>query len=319
MNNHTKIIYTFPIALVFIVWFLCSCGSYSSTPKPTEKTEADDGITQLYFSDETVSLMIGESSQLEINFSPANVTYNELTWKSSDETVVEVSQNGMIRGLSAGDATITVTHVSSGKTVSKKIEVLPISVERITVKTDQTTINEGESIQFDYSIYPQNANDQSVVWTSSDSSIITVSESGTVYGVGGGKATVTCSSPDGPSASVEITVKGKPVLMSVSFSSSCSDYNHVGDYWSFSYSINGEAVSNNTSVTMAAGDTIEFSATIPGADKDNDDVGKKTVTLSKEDIQNGFTLTWTVSVREGHGRYTGYIAVWTISAVVCRK
>ena len=56
-----------------------------------------------------VTTGVGGSIQLNVSFEPANATNRSVTWSSSEESVATVDQNGLVKGVSAGTATITVT------------------------------------------------------------------------------------------------------------------------------------------------------------------------------------------------------------------
>ena len=67
---------------------------------------------------------------------------------------------------------------------------------------------EGEAITLTAEVYPQDADNPAVVWTSSDESVVMVSGTGVVTAVGEGTATITCTALDGlgASATCEVTV-----------------------------------------------------------------------------------------------------------------
>ena len=267
---------------------------------------------------EDMSLLVGTKQKLDFVFSPLNITDSEFTWNSSNSQIISVDSEGNIDCKAVGIAVITVTHVASQTTIEKQIEVLPIKVTGISVSGSKSALTIGESVVLAATVSPDNASNKAVQWSSSNTNVATVSN-GTVKAVGAGNATITCSSADGPSAAYNITVKGNSVTMKVSFSASCSNYNHVGNDWSKAFLINGKTVSANTTITVSAGETVTFGAQITENDKIPDvGYGSISVTLSASDIQNGFTKTWTVNVKEGSGRYSGYVATWTVTLRVSR-
>ena len=81
-----------------------------------------------------------------------------------------------------------------------------VSVTGVTVSPTETSISVGEDITLTATVAPENASDQSVTWSSSDTSVATVSE-GTVTGVAAGTATITVTTVDGGfTDACEITV-----------------------------------------------------------------------------------------------------------------
>lgn len=64
-------------------------------------------VTGIKLNMETADLEEGKTLQLEAILEPANTTERNVSWKSSNTEVVTVSENGLVTGVSAGEATIT--------------------------------------------------------------------------------------------------------------------------------------------------------------------------------------------------------------------
>ncbi len=71
---------------------------------------------------EGASLEIGEEKQLSVTILPERMAGEDLTWASSDESIFTVTQEGVVKGISAGAATVSVS-VKSGYTAYATIEV----------------------------------------------------------------------------------------------------------------------------------------------------------------------------------------------------
>ncbi len=80
-----------------------------------------------------------------------------------------------------------------------------VKVTGISPSATAVTVKVGESITLTASVVPSNATNQTVNWKSSDPAIATVN-AGTISGKSAGSATITAESPDGPSASIKVTV-----------------------------------------------------------------------------------------------------------------
>ena len=72
-------------------------------------------VTSITFSSPMVEVDAGKTLQLQVTVSPSNASDKSLTWSSSDTAVARVSQSGVVTGVSAGTAAITVTNAASGK------------------------------------------------------------------------------------------------------------------------------------------------------------------------------------------------------------
>ncbi len=77
---------------------------------------------------------------------------------------------------------------------------------KITPVSVPTTINAGESVHLEGSVYPTNAQDSSITWTSNNPEIITVTSSGFLCAVGIGTGTVTATTSRGTTSTFTITV-----------------------------------------------------------------------------------------------------------------
>lgn len=65
--------------------------------------------TNLTLDQTNITLKPNATKQLTALFTPANATFQDVTWESSDSTIAAVDPNGLVTGLAEGSATITVT------------------------------------------------------------------------------------------------------------------------------------------------------------------------------------------------------------------
>lgn len=78
-------------------------------------TPSEDGtyesiaVTGVTLSQNSLSLTVGESATLTATVTPANATAQTVTWSSSDPDVASVDQNGVVKALREGSATITAS------------------------------------------------------------------------------------------------------------------------------------------------------------------------------------------------------------------
>lgn len=89
----------------------------------------DDGIvsvTGVSLNKTAESVEIGKTVTLTAEVAPTNATNKAVTWKSSDDTIATVA-NGVVTGVKAGEATITVTTVDGEKTATCNVTVTSAS------------------------------------------------------------------------------------------------------------------------------------------------------------------------------------------------
>lgn len=110
---------------------------------------------------------------------------NPLEQGNGDGTLI---QNG-------GNSTNT-NNTDDGKTVKEIVLTNPV----------KNKLEIGESVNLEYTVSPSTANDKSLTYSSSDTSVIKVDQNGVVTAVGNGTATITVTSSNGKTTSITFTV-----------------------------------------------------------------------------------------------------------------
>lgn len=88
---------------------------------------------------------------------------------------------------------------------------IAVAVTSVAVSPTSASMYVGESTSLTVSVTPTNADNQNLVWTSSDASIATVSSSGLVSGLAEGASTITATSVDGSHVGTStVTVAVRP-------------------------------------------------------------------------------------------------------------
>ncbi|MDR2561337.1 MAG: Ig-like domain-containing protein [Holophagales bacterium] len=141
---------------------------------------------------------IGATEILVATVLPSNATNNAVTWSSSNQAVATVS-DGVVMGVTAGSATITVKTNDGEKTATCNVTVTAggrVPVTGISLNKTSTTIAAGRSETLTATVLPSNATNKNVIWWSSSADIATVSN-GVVRGQGTGAAMITATTQDG--------------------------------------------------------------------------------------------------------------------------
>lgn len=90
-----------------------------------------------------------------------------------------------------------------------------ISVSGVSINQTNITVKEGESQSLSATVSPSDAQNKAVSWSSSNSSVATVDNSGRVTGVKAGSATITVTTSDGgKTATCSVTVEAKIIAVS---------------------------------------------------------------------------------------------------------
>lgn len=153
-----------------------------------------------------------------------------VVWASSASQVAVVDASGTVSGISAGTATITGT--SEGKTGATSVTVSLVPVAAVSVAPGSASRIVGQTASFSAAATDANGNvlsGRAVAWSSSNSSIATVSALGLAKAVAAGTATITATS-EGKSGAAQIVVSGPapPSVAAVAVSPPTRDM-QVGD------------------------------------------------------------------------------------------
>ncbi len=142
-------------------------------------------------------VQIGGTQQLSAIVTAANgsqVPNPAVAWSSSDPAVVTVSSSGLATGIGAGSATITATSSGSSGTANVAVSspaALPVS--SVTVTFNSPSLLVGQVTQAMAVARDANGNTitgKTVIWSSDDAPLASVSENGLVTAIAGGSATI---------------------------------------------------------------------------------------------------------------------------------
>jgi len=165
-------------------------------------------VTAIKLKQTSISLGIGDEVKLVAEIIPENATNKEIIWSTSDRDIVTVSSDGVVKAVSMGRATITATSKeSSSIKATCSVTVTGIEVSQVRINNKPSTLAVGSTHKLTVTINPTNASDKTLEWSSSDTSIATVSSSGVVTAKKVGTVTITVSSKSKPSCKDSCTIK----------------------------------------------------------------------------------------------------------------
>ncbi len=137
-----------------------------------------------------------------------------VTWSSSDEAVVTVSEDGELEATGEGTATITAQSGDASATAEVVVDLDAQVAQALEVTPEEVLFTVvGETHELTAIVLDADGMeipDATVSWSSSDEAVVTVSEEGELEAVGEGSATITATSGD-VEATVEVTVEAEAV------------------------------------------------------------------------------------------------------------
>ncbi len=172
-------------------------------------------VTSIELSDSSISLYIGDTYSLDYIVYPQSAADETGTWEAFPDTIATVDDNGTVTALAEGSAVVRITigdvyDQCTVKVTDKSKEAVNetgVSLDRNSISFDDNT---SDPVQLTATVTPSNATDPSVTWTSGDTDIATVDQTGLVTPVGGGTTTITVRTNNlGYNASCAVSVGGE--------------------------------------------------------------------------------------------------------------
>lgn len=264
-----------------------------------EKSEIEHKDIYLINCNANYFMEVGDTQIVNSQILPADYSPTKFTWSSSDPNVVSIIDNnlGKVKALKPGEVTIYLK-AENGVEGACSINVIKkkVAIENITINKKELTLDKGSVEKLKATISPENATDKSIIWTTSDSSVASVSEDGLVTAIGKGTAIIKAISNDGTIfANCRVTV----------------NYNEV------------EGISlNKNSLTLYKGESETLIATIKPANAVNKNINfyssdSSIATVDSNGLvtaKNEGTVTITVTTEEGGFKEKCTIVVKRISA-----
>jgi uncharacterized protein YjdB len=169
-------------------------------------------VLSITLNETTININPNMTFGLVAQINPSNATNQELEWTSADETIAVVDQDGVVRGVDAGvdgrETVITVTSKDSGVSATCVVRVTK-DVVGVVLDCTFKWLAAGSSFQLTASVIPADATNKNVTWSSSDTNVATVDQTGKVTAVTGGTATITVTTEQN-SYTAECVVKVTP-------------------------------------------------------------------------------------------------------------
>ena len=189
---------------VAVALMLTTCNSTALVQAAQKKKEnAKVSFVKITNTGKKLQVQKGKKFRLKtsIKVKPNKSKYKKLTFSSSNRKVLLVNSRGLLKGLKAGTARITVASKINPKkaaslavTVTKDVLVSSIKLNKNKITADE--FNEEEIPLKVTKILPAKAKNKKVVWSTSDEDVADVDEEGVVTTGDVGTATITAAAAD---------------------------------------------------------------------------------------------------------------------------
>lgn len=147
-----------------------------------------------------------------------------ITWTSSKSSVATVV-NGKITAVGAGTATITATQTDKQTATCTVTVTSPVvAVTSVTLNKTSLSLEKGKTYTLKATVKPSDAQNATVSWSSSKTSVATVDKNGKVTAKAAGSTTITAKTANGKTATCKVTV----TIPATKIVTSSSEYVKVG-------------------------------------------------------------------------------------------
>lgn len=197
--------------------------------KSSPETVIKDGLckkmiqaTGITLDKSSVALKPNATAKLNAAITPDNAADKNVTWTSSDTTVATVTNTGSVKALKNGTAIITAK-TANGLSAQCTITVsTPISSFSVKPAKSKTMDIDGK-FTITAKIYPETADDKTLLYSSSNEDVAVVDDNGTVTAVSAGSAVITVTAKSNPNKIRTITVKVRPSKPVITYRKSTAD------------------------------------------------------------------------------------------------
>ena len=189
-----------------------------------------------------VTINEGQTVQLSLNVEPKDFT-DEVSWKSTDTNIATVNENGLVNAKNKGTAKIKI--MVGEQTVYCTVTVVQ-PVTDVYLNKDSLALEALENYQLKAEVYPEEADNKELEWTSSNEKVAIVDQTGCISALTKGVTTITAKAKDGSNVSCQcvVTVTNNAyIVKNVNMLESPHKYeNNCSDYWVYSTEDEGNAL-----------------------------------------------------------------------------
>ena len=142
-------------------------------------------------------LLKGQTETLSATVNPSNAANKTLKWTSGNTNIVTVDSNGKVTAVGAGTTTIKAAATDGSGVYRTCTYTIIIPITSITLNKNTSMLHEGQTETLVATVNPSNATNKTLKWTSSNTGVATVDQTGKVTAISKGSAVITAAAIDG--------------------------------------------------------------------------------------------------------------------------
>jgi len=157
-------------------------------------------VDNVTLNETNLELYVGQETQLTATILPENADFKNIAWTNSNPNIVILDNNGKIKAykIITGETAIITATTYNGLTATCEITVVPpVAVTGVQISPTSVSVAVGGTSQLTATVLPSDASNKKVFWSSDNTAIATVNDSGLVKGVTKGTTKVKVTTQDG--------------------------------------------------------------------------------------------------------------------------
>ena len=153
-------------------------------------------VSKISISPSSLNLYLNQTTKVTATVYPSNADNKDIIWSVPQGAVASVDQNGNVKAVRTGTSRIIAESADGNASAWITVTVTKQAVSSVSVTPSSLVLMVGETYDLHATVLPADASIPSVTWSSSSSSVVSVSSSGRVTAKGAGEATITVKSTD---------------------------------------------------------------------------------------------------------------------------
>jgi uncharacterized protein YjdB len=254
-------------------------------------------VTSITVEPSSTSLAIKEYVTLHATVSPKDLKSVTLQWRSSNDKIVKITETGdlivTVQGIAGGQAVISAINQDNvvvgycAITVRQPVKSIVLSESSVTVSLAQ------KQLQLRATVYPENADNKEIIWSSTDTSKAAVNQNGLVTLSKPGTVTIVATSVDNPAAVAYCNINIQIPVVSVALDETTKTM-YVGQTARLSYVVLPTTASTNT-VSWTSSNTAVATVDATGMVTAK---GTGSTVIILKTLDGGYSVFCTITVKQ---------------------
>ncbi len=235
--------------------------------------EPDVEVLGVVLNTHSVELSEGSNTSLIAMVSPPNASNTAVVWTSADKSIAVVDSQGKISALKEGETYIKVTTEDGNYSDSCLLVVnsIAVPVEEVQISTKIMYVRVNEDAIITATVLPEFASNKSVVWSSSDETIVSITDEGKITAHKEGKVLLIVIAQDGGHADSCTLIVNNEFIMHNAFVYIPVVNPATGKTW-LDRNLGASQVATSSTDERAYGDLYQWGRQADGHEKRNSNI-----------------------------------------------